>query len=83
MAALSGEKMLAELASQYGVHPTMISTWREVLIENAKVDSRSRRNWGASWLWGAPMIDLGDDPHHSKKVTTQARCSWVGFGMGR
>jgi transposase-like protein len=26
MAALSGEKTLAELSSEFGVHPTMIST---------------------------------------------------------
>jgi transposase len=28
MAALSGEKTLAELSSEFGVHPTMISTWK-------------------------------------------------------
>ena len=27
MAALSGDKTLAELATEYGVPPTMISTW--------------------------------------------------------
>ncbi|MGB5009938.1 MAG: IS3 family transposase, partial [Candidatus Dechloromonas phosphoritropha] len=27
MAALAGDKTLADLASEYGVHPTMISTW--------------------------------------------------------
>ena len=29
MAALAGDKTLAELASEYGVHPTMISTWKQ------------------------------------------------------
>ena len=36
MAALSGDKTLAELASEYGVHPTMISTWKQDLVKNAK-----------------------------------------------
>ena len=36
MAALSGDKTLAELACEYGVHPTMISTWKQELVKNAK-----------------------------------------------
>lgn len=36
MAALSGDKTLAELASEYGVHPTMISTWKQELSRNAR-----------------------------------------------
>jgi transposase len=36
MAALAGGKTLAELASQYGVHPTMISTWKQELVKNAR-----------------------------------------------
>ncbi|GMV56143.1 MAG: hypothetical protein AMXMBFR6_19480 [Betaproteobacteria bacterium] len=36
MAALAGDKSLAELASEYGVHPTMISTWKQELVKNAK-----------------------------------------------
>jgi len=35
MAALSGEKSLAELSSEFGVHPTMISTWRQELVKRA------------------------------------------------
>jgi transposase len=27
MAALSGEKTLAELSAEFGAHPTMISNW--------------------------------------------------------
>jgi len=35
MAALSGEKTLAELSSEFGVHPTMISTWKHELVKRA------------------------------------------------
>ena len=35
MAALSGEKTLAELSSQFGVHATMISTWKQELVRRA------------------------------------------------
>jgi transposase-like protein len=36
MAALSGDKTLAGLASEFGVHPTMISAWKQELVKNAK-----------------------------------------------
>jgi transposase len=35
MSALSGEKTLAELSSEFGVHPTMISTWKQELVKRA------------------------------------------------
>jgi transposase len=35
MAALSGEKTLAELSSEFGIHPTMISTWKQELMRRA------------------------------------------------
>ena len=35
MAALSGEKTLAELAAEYEIHPTMISTWKQELVKRA------------------------------------------------
>src|SRR6201988_4697293 len=35
MAALSGEKTLAELSSEFGVHATMISTWKQELMKRA------------------------------------------------
>src|SRR5580704_5196052 len=35
MAALSGEKTLAELSAEFGVHPTMISDWKQELGKRA------------------------------------------------
>jgi transposase-like protein len=35
MAALSGEKTLAKLSSEFGIHPTMISRWKQELMKRA------------------------------------------------
>ena len=35
MAALSGEKTLAALSAEFGVHATMISTWEQELVKRA------------------------------------------------
>ncbi len=35
LAAVKGEKTLAELAQQYDVHPNLINQWRARLLEGA------------------------------------------------
>ena len=34
--SLSGEKTLAELSAEFGVHPTMISNWKQELVKRAR-----------------------------------------------
>jgi transposase len=35
LAALKGDRTVNELASQYGVHPTLIHTWKKQLLAGA------------------------------------------------
>lgn len=45
LAALKGDRSLGELASQFGVHATQISTWKQRLLEGAPdlFEDRRRR----------------------------------------
>ncbi len=51
LAAVKGEKTLAELAQQFDVHPNQITTWRSQLLEGAAVVFGSEGH-------AEPMIDV-------------------------
>ena len=53
MAALKGDKTLAELAEQFDVHPNQITTWKTQLIEGAlaSLAPEKARRW-------RPPVDL-------------------------
>jgi transposase-like protein len=44
MASLSGEKTLAELSAEFGVHPTMISNWKQELVSWAPGSASAPRS---------------------------------------
>ncbi|KQM36413.1 transposase [Sphingomonas sp. Leaf10] len=52
LAAVKGEKTLAELAQQYDVHPNLINQWRERLLEGAA------DVFGAEPTLAVPAVDV-------------------------
>lgn len=52
LAAVKGEKTLAELAQQYDVHPNLINQWRSRLLEGAA------DVFGAEPAASAPAVDV-------------------------
>jgi transposase len=36
LAAFKGDKTISELAALHGVHPTLITTWKKQLLDNAE-----------------------------------------------
>ncbi|UIF88681.1 IS3 family transposase (plasmid) [Cupriavidus necator] len=53
LAALKGEKTLAELAQQYDVHPSQITAWKQQLVEHA-----AGLFGGGKESGGEPPVDL-------------------------
>ncbi|UIF88447.1 transposase (plasmid) [Cupriavidus necator] len=53
LAALKGEKTLAELAQQYDVHPSQITAWKQQLVEHA-----ADLFGGGKESGGEPPVDL-------------------------
>jgi transposase len=54
LAAIKGEKTLAELAQQYDVHPNQIATWKAALVDGAGGVFGS----GTAGLEAPPPVDL-------------------------
>lgn len=54
LAAIKGEKTLAELAQQYDVHPTQVTAWKAQLLEGAPKLFGS----GGPARESAPNVDL-------------------------
>jgi transposase len=52
LAAIKGEKTLAELAQQYDVHPNQITAWKAQVLEGAAV------LFGGGAAEAAPAVDL-------------------------
>jgi len=52
LAAIKGEKTLAELAQQYDVHPNQIATWKARMLDGAA------ELFGGGAAEAAPVVDL-------------------------
>ena len=71
MAALSGEKTLAELAAEFGVHPTMISNWKQELVRAGELFARGSK---------APAVEDAQkviDDLHRKIGQLQVECDFL------
>ena len=60
LAALKGEKTLAELASLFDVHPNQITTWKGQLLEGARKVSTTVRQPVLKIRLGSRAFGLAD-----------------------
>lgn len=44
LAALKGDQTTSEIAARFQIHPTMVSTWKRELLDNAPDLLRARRS---------------------------------------
>jgi len=61
LAAVRGDRSAAETAARFGVHPTLVHTWRKQLLA------------GAEGVFGAgrKALSNGDDPQRQKELYEQ------------
>src|SRR5262249_13517943 len=75
LAAIKGDRTLAQLSEQFDVHPNQITAWKDQLVEYAaEVFER-----GASGKGSAPAVDIktlhgGDDRPRSRVACVEAVC---------
>jgi transposase-like protein len=74
MTALSGEKTLAELSVEFGVHPTMISNWKQELVKRAGETLRALRRPGDTPhpRHARPRTAHGSRAHASERASSPA-----------
>lgn len=71
LAAIKGEKTLAELAEQFDVHPNQITQWRTLLLEGASCQSWRRRNHG-----GCPL-NSSSETVQTNRATSDGKAAGV------
>lgn len=77
-AALREEKTLAQLASEYGIHPTQISTWKTTALQELpKIFERRDRTAREAEVYEARIEELYAE---IGRLTTQV--GWLGEKVG-
>jgi len=57
LAAVKSDRTMAELASQFGVHPNQISKWKKQLLEGLpEIFAHPRQRDGDQYGWARPGV---------------------------